>query len=236
VTTFGKLHEYYRTAKHVSRAELATHIQKDPSYIRRIEIENYVPPFGICELVSEKLTLSVSEKKALYQLGFEKRIASDRGFYDFLTAGDSKNDGGSSLATDPVSRLSPDPDALSGCIYQISWKTYNHMDLLKPPSDHDLMLFFKRTFQALSLACYEIRILPQAVHLIVEITPDYKVKDFVNNLQNSSAGFFHTKFPNIDAPTDLWDTAIAIHTVAAADLTTLDADSSVSTKAQNFIA
>jgi REP element-mobilizing transposase RayT/DNA-binding XRE family transcriptional regulator len=207
VNTFGKLQAYHRMGKNISRAELAAHIEKDPSYIRRIEIENYVPPFQTCERIATKLGLSVSEKRDWYQIGFEKRISVDMGFYRLLHAGDDRS------PTDTALRSDADGQCLSRCVYAITWQTKGNLAILDTFMVRDLDAFLRRTIQALGLCCYEIHILPQQVDLVIEISPNYSPHVFVTNLQTSAAGFLCTKFPNLDAPADIWDTVVFVQTL-----------------------
>lgn len=208
MTTFADLHKQYRTHKQISRAELAAHIQKDPSYIRRIEIEDYVPNFVICEKIAEKLELSPSEKHALYTLGFQKRIANDIGFYNSLRHYDTHH-------TKARPSLCDTLGTENICRYYICWDTYERHPWLIPPLNQDVILFLSRTFQALNIACHHIQNIPEQLLFVVDIPPDTPIKTTLATLQERVSGFVHTTFSQLDLPTDLWESHMTIRSLGA---------------------
>ena len=217
MNNFGKLHEQFRLSKNISRAELAQYIQKDPSYIRRIEIENYVPQFNICEEISNKLELTSAEKLSLYKEAFYKRIESDLPYYRTLLALESGQKKGSEIHQNfefPLKKGSFNGWKFN-CTYWISWHTKSQSEVLLSPVDQAVENFLRRTIQDLELQCYNISISPERINLLIEITPNYKLEDLISNLKQLSSGFLHTKFPNLDAPPDIWDETVMISTIGA---------------------
>lgn len=217
MNSFGELHSKLRIERKITRAELAQHIHKDPSYIRRIEIENYVPPFEICELIASKFDLKGEEKLSLYKAAFYKRIDTDMPFYRSLIALESglKKEFPQHPSLVFSVRNNLDTHWKFSCNYWITWETTRQSPILVPPIDLAIENFLARTIQDLELQCYSITLSQNRVCLLLEITPEYKIEDLITNLKTLSSGFLHTKFPNLNAPTDIWDQGVTITTVGA---------------------
>jgi len=214
---FGILQAELRSKRGIARAELAEFIQKDPSYIRRIEIENYVPPFETCELISEKLKLTEEEKLIFFREAFFKRIDSNINFYKVISALESKAHSEIALAknADFKVKILSGSEWKCACNYFLNWQIKDDRFLLSPQVTQAAEQFLKRVLQDLELDCHLIAITPTDINLIVEITPNYKIDDLVANLKTLCSGFLHTKFPDLGAPPDVWDQRVTISTIGS---------------------
>jgi len=214
---FGVLQAELRSKRGVARAELAEFIQKDPSYIRRIEIENYVPPFEICELISEKLKLTEAEKLMFFREAFFKRIDSNINFYKVIAALESKTHIEINLAqnTDFKFKTVSGSEWKCACNYFLNWRIKDDRFLLSPQVAKVAEQFLKRVLQDLELDCHLIAITSADINLIIEIAPNYKIDELVTNLKTLCSGFLHTKFPDLGAPPDIWDQRVTISTIGS---------------------
>ena len=105
------------------------------------------------------------------------------------------------------------------CKYHIIWCTKFRRDLLKEQVDIDLKNIIFEISKKLKVEVIEIEIMPDHVHLLVDVDPQFGVHKYIKNVKGSSSKLLRDKYKELRSrvPT-LWTNSYFISTVGGVTL------------------
>ena len=105
------------------------------------------------------------------------------------------------------------------CKYHIIWCTKFRRDLLKEQVDIDLKNIILEISKKLKVEVIEIEIMPDHVHLLVDVDPQFGVHKYIKNVKGASSKLLRDKYKELRSrvPT-LWTNSYFISTVGGVTL------------------
>ena len=103
--------------------------------------------------------------------------------------------------------------------YHIIWCTKFRRDLLKEQVDIDLKNIILEISKKLRVEVIEIEIMPDHVHLLVDVDPQFGVHKYIKNVKGASSKLLRDKYKELRSrvPT-LWTNSYFISTVGGVTL------------------
>lgn len=107
------------------------------------------------------------------------------------------------------------------CKYHVVWCSKYRRDVLVDGVDERLKNILKETADNVESEIIEMEIMPDHVHLLVEVDPQYGINKFIRHLKGTSSRILRSEFPWLKSRIpSLWTNSYFVSTVGG---TTLDA-------------
>lgn len=108
------------------------------------------------------------------------------------------------------------------CAYHVVWCPKYRRSVLHPPVDERLKQIIREVAEERAAHIVELEVLPDHVHLLVEVDPQYGIHRLVKQMKGRSSRYLRQEFPSVRTriPT-LWTNSYFVATVGGATLETV---------------
>jgi len=203
------LHEF-RIRKSLHKMDLAKHLNKSETYIRKIEVLGYTPPtFEVCTQLAELLELTPEDKRRFMEAAFKERIKSESQFFDYLYSDRSPSHSSPITYTETV-----DADGnIYSCHYHITLITKFNTACLKGKVAERLYRFSSELIRDFGGEVLLMDIQPAEMHMQLKFPPSVTIQDFVKGFKSLTSSNIRNQFPQLQDLPSLWETTSQINTL-----------------------
>jgi putative transposase len=203
------LHEF-RIRKSLHKMDLAKHLNKSETYIRKIEVLGYTPPtFEVCTQLAELLELSADDKRRFMEAAFKERIQSESQFFDYLYSTQSP----SHSPGIPYQETIDADGNIYSCHYHITLMTKFNTACLKGKIAERLYQFSSDLITDFSGEVLSLNIQPAEMHIQLKFPPSVTIQDFVKGFKSLTSSNIRNQFPQLQDLPSLWENTSHIKTL-----------------------
>lgn len=121
-----------------------------------------------------------------------------------------------------VSRFKSNKNVVYRCFYHVVWCTKYRRDVITPDVEVKLKEIIREVCEEKGADLEEIEIMPDHVHLLVQVDPQYGVHRLIKTIKGRSSRLLRQQFAHITSRLpSLWTNSYFVSTVGGAPLATV---------------
>jgi len=203
--SFRELLKYYRIRENLKAGDLAKHIERSETYIRRIEGMAVTPPtFDVCQKLADKLNLSDLERHTFVKACFLDRLSEDISFYNFLSDSESTQHQPGPIDTIPQSI----------CCYELTLFTIRSKEWITSKTEPIIHQELAEIMRSLKAPIHSIATTPSHITIQFEVSPTVSINEFITGVKSVLTTRLRERIKHIQTTPRHWESYHNVTTLA----------------------